>query len=86
MLEPEYMITLQVGDWVQATEAITEDNFNGAGVWTHSRAGGVGHVVNIEDGWPNVYFERTGTVTLCHPEQVRRLCNADASKLASPTL
>lgn len=66
---------MTVGDWVQAIERITEENFAGKALHVHAETGGVGHVLNVEsDGWVNVWFERSGTITICHESELRWLC------------
>lgn len=77
-------LSIGVGDWVQAVRDVTEGDFLGHGVWTHASKGAVGHVLGVEaDGSINVYWERTGTVTICDPVELARLCSADAGKTTS---
>lgn len=80
MLESE----IAAGDIVQATEEITEPRFNGAEVWIHARAGGIGHVLDAarcsEPGWWIVLWERTGTVVDTHSSQFKRLAAWDVGR------
>lgn len=72
---------IAVGDWVQAVEEITEPidlDHPGAGTILHASPGAVGHVISIPA--PDVYdvfWERAGTITICHSEEVVRLCGPD---------
>lgn len=72
----------EVGDWVQAREEVTENHFNGAELWIHAHDGAVGHVLEVlEDGEAiNVFWERSQTVTICHPCEIIRLCGAEAGR------
>lgn len=74
--------TFEVGDWVQALEEISEVLPSGD-VMHHGLKGAVGHVLEaFDDGWVNVYFERTGTVSICHGDEVLRLGSADTGRIA----
>ncbi len=72
---------MRVGDMVQAVEAISEENFNGFTLWTHAASGDLGRVLDVlADGSINVHFERTGTITVCLPEEVRFLGDAETGR------
>lgn len=71
---------MNVGDWVQATESIVEELYEGD-VIEHAGARDVGHVLMVNGAWITVSFERTGTVTDAHRDQLLRLCNHDASEV-----
>jgi hypothetical protein len=70
----------QLGDIVQATSTILDENVLVA------EAGHVGHVVQplSDDNWPNVYFERSGRVSICTPEEVVFLGDAETGKQIEP--
>jgi hypothetical protein len=69
-----------VGDWTQAREIIREDHGPLKG-HVHARVGGVGHVLEVlEDGWLNVYWERAGSISICHESEVSRLCGAGVGR------
>ena len=69
----------EIGDWVQAGDEINEPDFMGQAVWTHARKNAIGHVLEVlDDGMVNVFWERSGTVTVCHPSEIVRLCGWDA--------
>lgn len=71
------MQRINTGDWVQALRTIREANFNFKPLWTHARPGDVGHVLDVDaDGWPCVYWERSGTSTDVDPESLKVLCDA----------
>jgi hypothetical protein len=60
---------VEAGDWVQAVEVVTED-LGGGRVLTHAEPGAVGHVLEVlPRGWINAYWERTGTITVCHESE-----------------
>lgn len=83
--------TYTVGDWVQATRSIIEEGFfDSDGVehlrWEHAARGALGHVVDFEEGFPIVFFERSKTTTLVDPAEVKFLCHAqgpEATKAAN---
>lgn len=80
---------IELGDWVQATEEITEDNFPERGQsWTHAEKGGIGHVVGLSASDPDraiVFFERSRTVCDCFiGENVKRIGGAEIGKRAVP--
>lgn len=70
---------LTVGDWVQATEDISEPGFMGFELWVHALRGGVGHVMGVGSAEEmfTVTWERTGTTTDCHASELLRLCGYD---------
>jgi hypothetical protein len=69
------MRNFELGDWVQATSEIQDEDVQVA------KAGDLGHVVGpVLDGWPNVYFERTGRVSICDPTEVKVLGGADTGR------
>lgn len=76
---------ISVGDIVQATAEITEPDFNGVDVWTHARAGGVGHVIDrasgSEPGWWVVQWERSGTIVDVPDSSLRRLGAWDVGRV-----
>ncbi len=76
------MPSMQVGDWVQAVEEIAEEDFMGEGTFIHAREGGIGHILDLTDDPEsvNVYFERTGTVSVCHVSEIKRLGDADVGR------
>jgi hypothetical protein len=76
-------MSIAIGDWVQALTVETEADFRGEAVWTHAKPGYVGHVVGVDGPWITVTFERTGTTTDCHVEDLRWLCHADAGRAAA---
>ncbi len=62
---------LEVGSIVCAIDEISESDFNGAAVWTHAKPGDFGKVLEVlEDGWVNVRFGRSDTITICHPSEI----------------
>lgn len=67
---------IESGDWLQATEQIAEDDFQGEDVWVHAECGGVGHALDTDGDWINVFWERTGTVCVAHVSQLKRLGGA----------
>lgn len=79
------MRNYRAGDWVQAASEITEDMPDGTRL-LHAYAGGIGHVWGVEGEWANVTFERTGTTTVCHREELVWLCRADGEKRQAITL
>lgn len=71
-----------VGDWVQASVEIAEKNMTGPGTWIHAKKGGVGRVMERQEaGWVFVLWERTGTSTDVHVDDLRRLCGADGLRV-----
>lgn len=70
------MRVFQLGDIVQANVVIEDEGIEVA------RVRDLGHVVSPPeaDGWPNVYFERTGRVTICAPCEVKLLGRAETGK------
>jgi hypothetical protein len=62
------------GEWVHATTRLDEKDFPRDGLcWIHAEPGDIGMVLDSEDaGWVNIYWERTGSVTLCHVDDLRR--------------
>lgn len=74
---------MNVGDWVQATEEITEDNFPEDGeTHVHAEKGGVGHVLELLEECVFVFWERTGTSTLVLPAQLLLLGPAETGRTA----
>jgi hypothetical protein len=59
-------IQIQLGDVVEAADIVRD------GQVLCSRPHGRGHVIEPPDraGWVNVFFEDTGRVTLCAPEEL----------------
>ncbi len=76
------MVFCEIGDWVQATEVITESDFMGQKRWVHARKGGIGHVISVSEdpNWVDVFFERTGTTSICHTSEIKRLGNAQTGR------
>jgi hypothetical protein len=75
------MSVLTVGDWVQAVEEISEPDFMGQEVWVHAAPNGVGHVIGFgDDGWVNVFFEKTGTVCVCAPHEVKWIAGPETGR------
>lgn len=72
--------SLQVGDWVQAGVEITEPDFLGQALHLHAQRGGIGHVVQMDGEWATVTWERTGTTTDCHLEQLVFVSSAEAGR------
>lgn len=73
----------QVGDWIQALSEITEEDFMDELMWVHAHKGAVGHVLHVVS--PEIlttYWEHSGTTTDVHIDEVKRLCNYDASVIA----
>lgn len=69
------------GDWVQAAERITEENFQGEALFEHARLRDIGHVMDVYgDGFAYVYWERTGTSVDVAFERLIWLCHWDAGK------
>jgi hypothetical protein len=59
---------------VIAERRVTEENFNGADVWTHAEQGERGEIVHVGDeGEVTVLWERTGTATLVSLDDEVRL-------------
>lgn len=72
---------MTAGDWVQAVEQVTEEGFRGEDLWIHAEKGAVGHVLDVVDAlWVNVYWERTGSVTVCHVEEITLLGGPDTGR------
>lgn len=67
----------RLGDWVQATDVVLDDDVLVA------ERGDIGHVINEPQKageWPNIYFERTGRVSVCAPRELRWLGSAETGK------
>ena len=65
---------LSPGDWVQAVKPIYEENEYGARIAVIARKRAVGHILIVyPDGLVDVYFERSGRITICAPEELVRL-------------
>lgn len=79
------MKNVRIGDWVQAAEEITETLPDGT-LLRHAQRGGIGHVWDVDGIAVNVTFERTGTTTICHRDELTWLCRADGAKLQAATL
>lgn len=68
---------LEIGDWVQAVVSQTEPDFLGEETFIHADPGGIGHVLDeLPDGSYEIFFEKTGTITVVHGSELTRLCNA----------
>lgn len=81
--ESEDTMNFSVGDWVQATAEISEPDFiDPQTTWIHARRNAIGHVLEILEGGDvvNVYWERSGTITICFPDELKRLCGCDAGQ------
>jgi hypothetical protein len=74
----------RLGDWVQALVDQAEE-IPEYGRHLHARKGAIGHTVHIdEEGFPTVYFERSGTSTLVDPLEITILCRADGTLITMP--
>lgn len=75
-------MNIDVGDWVQAVSDITEAGFAGQSCFFHARRGGIGHVIELLDTGTAalVFFERSGTISLCDVSELRRLGNAEVGR------
>lgn len=75
--------TYEVDDLVVARHEVTERGIGTVGdpdaefpdpAYIHAVEGDRGTVVHINcDGYPTVRFERTGTATIVHPDEVRHV-------------
>jgi fructose-1,6-bisphosphatase/inositol monophosphatase family enzyme len=71
---------VKVGDEIQATKEITEENFNGQALWRHAHVGAKGHVLALlDDGEVTAYWETSSTVTDCAADEFRSLGNPDTA-------
>jgi hypothetical protein len=72
---------ITLGDWIQVTaEQIDEQDVDGHTLGVHVKRHAVGHVLNVAgDGWFDVFFERSGTISIVHESEIKRLCNANAT-------
>lgn len=67
-----------IGDWVQATAAIEEENFGGESLWTHALPGALGTIRDLDVEWMNVTWQATGTTTVCHLSELRWVCSVNS--------
>jgi hypothetical protein len=74
---------MDIGDWVQAAEDVTEPGFEGDPDFAHARRGGIGHVISLTDDPEvvDVYWERTGSKSTCHVSELIRLGGADVGRV-----
>ena len=73
---------MDLGDWVGAAEEVVEENFMGEARFVHARKNAVGHVISLtsDPEWVDVFWERTGTITVCHLPELIRLGGPDTGK------
>lgn len=73
---------MQLGDWVQAAESLDD------GEGRRVAQGAIGHVlegsVDGDPGVVNVFFERSGVVTICHITELTWLGTSEIGR--SPDL
>jgi hypothetical protein len=77
---------MQLGDWVQVTvDTIIDRGGDGSLCLVAAEQGDVGHILEeIEPGWYNVFFERTGAVCACGDDELIWLCDADGNQVRLP--
>lgn len=61
---------LQVDDKVRAVSIVSEEGFAGAGVFIHARPGDLGRVYSTSGDTADIWFERTGSLTVCHVSEL----------------
>lgn len=66
-------MTFTEDSWVQALETIEEHDYPRKGYdFTHAKVGAIGHVLQVRrDGLLDVFFERSGGITVVHPDQIK---------------
>lgn len=70
--------TYRVGDWVQSRANILDDD-----TFTEiARESDLGHVIADPDaeGWVFVRFMRTGVASICHPEELAFVADAETGR------
>lgn len=61
---------LQVGDKVRAVSVVSEEGFAGSGAFIHAQPKDPGRVYSASGDTADVWFERTGTLTVCHVSEL----------------
>jgi hypothetical protein len=77
---------ISVGDWAQVTkpEGITEPGFMGERRFVHGKRNALCHVMSdAGDGWFDAFFERTGTISIVHESEIKKLCGPDGSDVGA---
>lgn len=61
------------GNRVEAVRRITEADFNGRRLHVHAQKGDHGEVLGSgpDEGWWNVAWKQSGTITVCHGDELR---------------
>jgi hypothetical protein len=73
-------VKLETGDWVLSADTVL-DGFLPEGLpEVVAEPGAVGHVLEVTAWGINVFFERTGIVTICHRDELQFLCRADGEQ------
>lgn len=72
-------MVFKVGDWVQAVEDVISE-LDGAQV-LNAQKGAIGHILIVQDSEAvDVYWERTGTITVCLVDELLWLGDASTGK------
>jgi hypothetical protein len=69
------MTSVLSGDWIQAAGSIEVDGV------VHARRGNIGHVLEVGPGnWVNVFWEKSGLVTITHSSEYTWLCRGNGER------
>jgi hypothetical protein len=78
-------MAIKVGDWVNVTaEEIDEQDTEGRSLGALAKRNAVAHVLNdAGEGWFDVFFEKSGTISVVHESEIARLCGPDGSDVGA---